>query len=97
MTPHPGTLHFGIPQHRLDGPPDAPVVVLGPSLGTSSDLWLPQLPALTRRWRVLRWARRSGGRWAEPLGRRSEASLERASTRPGSAVSAATKLSRGRG
>ncbi|WP_433234150.1 3-oxoadipate enol-lactonase [Actinomadura nitritigenes] len=55
MTPHPGTLHHGIPQYRLDGPPDAPVVVLGPSLGTSMDLWLPQLPALTRRWRVLRY------------------------------------------
>ncbi|WP_341770197.1 3-oxoadipate enol-lactonase [Actinomadura darangshiensis] len=44
-----------VPQHRLDGPEDAPVVVLGPSLGTSMDLWLPQLPALTRTWRVLRY------------------------------------------
>lgn len=43
------------PHHRLDGPEDAPVVVLGPSLGTSMDLWLPQLPALTRSWRVLRY------------------------------------------
>ncbi|GAA1886798.1 3-oxoadipate enol-lactonase [Actinomadura bangladeshensis] len=42
-------------QYRLDGPEDAPVVVLGPSLGTSMDLWLPQLPALTRHWRVLRY------------------------------------------
>ncbi|MBE3011685.1 3-oxoadipate enol-lactonase [Microbispora sp. NEAU-D428] len=41
--------------HRLDGPPDAPVVVLGPSLGTTLDLWEPQLPALTRSWRVLRY------------------------------------------
>ncbi|WP_239094875.1 3-oxoadipate enol-lactonase [Planotetraspora silvatica] len=41
--------------HRFDGPPDAPVVVLGPSLGTSLALWEPQLPALTRRWRVLRY------------------------------------------
>ncbi|WP_182900770.1 3-oxoadipate enol-lactonase [Microbispora sp. H10830] len=41
--------------HRLDGPPDAPVVVLGPSLGTTLDLWEPQLPALTRTWRVLRY------------------------------------------
>ncbi|WP_433479359.1 3-oxoadipate enol-lactonase [Spirillospora sp. CA-142024] len=44
-----------VPQYRLDGPEDAPVVVLGPSLGTSMDLWLPQLPALTRTWRVLRY------------------------------------------
>ncbi|MFA1544129.1 3-oxoadipate enol-lactonase [Actinomadura monticuli] len=43
------------PRHRLDGPEDAPVVVLGPSLGTSMDLWLPQLPALARSWRVLRY------------------------------------------
>ncbi|WP_207946690.1 3-oxoadipate enol-lactonase [Actinomadura sp. 7K507] len=43
------------PHHRLDGPVDAPVVVLGPSLGTSMDLWLPQLPALARAWRVLRY------------------------------------------
>ncbi|MEU6430821.1 3-oxoadipate enol-lactonase [Microbispora sp. NPDC046973] len=41
--------------HRFDGPPDAPVVVLGPSLGTTLDLWEPQLPALTRTWRVLRY------------------------------------------
>ncbi|WP_240809944.1 3-oxoadipate enol-lactonase [Actinomadura sp. WMMA1423] len=44
-----------VPQHRLDGPDGAPVVVLGPSLGTSMDLWLPQLPELTRAWRVLRY------------------------------------------
>ncbi|XVQ81915.1 3-oxoadipate enol-lactonase [Microbispora siamensis] len=44
-----------IPHHRLDGPPDAPVVVLGPSLGTTLDLWEPQLPVLTRSWRVLRY------------------------------------------
>ncbi|WP_084265913.1 3-oxoadipate enol-lactonase [Actinomadura macra] len=43
------------PRHRLDGPGGAPVVVLGPSLGTSMDLWLPQLPALTRDHRVLRF------------------------------------------
>jgi 3-oxoadipate enol-lactonase len=43
------------PHHRLDGPDGAPVVVLGPSLGTSMDLWLPQMPALTRAWRVLRY------------------------------------------
>lgn len=41
--------------HRLDGPEDAPLVVLGPSLGTTSALWDPQLAALTRHWRVLRY------------------------------------------
>lgn len=44
-----------VPQHRFDGPEDAPVVVLGPSLGTTHDLWAPQLPALTGSWRVLRY------------------------------------------
>jgi 3-oxoadipate enol-lactonase len=41
--------------HRFDGPDDAPVLVLGPSLGTTMDLWEPQLPELTRTWRVLRY------------------------------------------
>lgn len=41
--------------HRFDGPEDAPVLVLGPSLGTTMDLWEPQLADLTRTWRVLRY------------------------------------------
>jgi 3-oxoadipate enol-lactonase len=41
--------------HRFDGPDDAPVLVLGPSIGTTTDLWEPQLPALTAAWRVLRY------------------------------------------
>ncbi|MEV5710380.1 3-oxoadipate enol-lactonase [Actinoallomurus sp. NPDC052274] len=41
--------------HRLDGPRDAPVLVLGPSLGTTLDLWRPQLPVLTASWRTLRF------------------------------------------
>ncbi|MFC6885644.1 MULTISPECIES: 3-oxoadipate enol-lactonase [Actinomadura] len=40
--------------HRLDGPDGAPVLVLGPSLGTTLDLWAPQLPALGG-WRTLRY------------------------------------------
>lgn len=39
---------------RLAGPPGAPVVVLGSSLGTSTAMWQPQLSALTARFRVLR-------------------------------------------
>ncbi|WP_308198741.1 alpha/beta fold hydrolase [Actinomadura litoris] len=45
----------GVPRYRLDGPDGAPLVVLGPSLGTSADLWLPQLPELARTRRVLRY------------------------------------------
>ncbi|MGH3373531.1 MAG: 3-oxoadipate enol-lactonase [Actinoallomurus sp.] len=41
--------------HRFDGPEDAPVLVLGPSIGTTMDLWKPQLPGLTATWRVLRY------------------------------------------
>ncbi len=40
---------------RIDGPRDAPVLVLGNSLGTSSALWQRQLPALAGRFRLLRY------------------------------------------
>ncbi|MFV5998165.1 3-oxoadipate enol-lactonase [Streptomyces sp. NPDC056231] len=41
--------------HRIDGPADAPVLILGPSLGTSLAVWDAQTPALARRHRVIRW------------------------------------------
>ncbi|WP_329142513.1 4-carboxymuconolactone decarboxylase [Streptomyces sp. NBC_01456] len=41
--------------HRVDGQADAPVLVLGPSLGTSLSVWDPQVPALAQQWRVVRW------------------------------------------
>ena len=41
--------------HRLDGPSNGPLLILGPSLGTTLDLWQPQLEELTRSWRVLRY------------------------------------------
>ncbi|MGW6457652.1 bifunctional 3-oxoadipate enol-lactonase/4-carboxymuconolactone decarboxylase PcaDC [Streptomyces sp. NPDC055078] len=44
------TLH-----HRADGPPDAPPLYLGPSLGTSLAVWDRQVPALARHFRVVRW------------------------------------------
>jgi 3-oxoadipate enol-lactonase len=40
--------------YRLDGADDAPLLVLSPSLGTTTDLWERALPALTARFRVLR-------------------------------------------
>ncbi|MBA2311121.1 MAG: 3-oxoadipate enol-lactonase [Pseudonocardiales bacterium] len=40
--------------HRVDGPPDAPVVVLAGPLGTTLDVWAPQAAALANRFRVLR-------------------------------------------
>jgi 3-oxoadipate enol-lactonase len=42
----------------LAGPAGAPVVVLGNSLGTTGELWDPQLAALAARFRVLRYEHR---------------------------------------
>ncbi|WP_016905837.1 3-oxoadipate enol-lactonase [Streptomyces xiaopingdaonensis] len=41
--------------HRTDGPAGAPPLLLGPSLGTSLALWDPQVPALARHHRVVRY------------------------------------------
>ncbi|MER6945334.1 4-carboxymuconolactone decarboxylase [Nonomuraea sp. NPDC000554] len=41
--------------YRLDGPEGGPPLVLGPSLGTSLRVWEPQLAALSRTFRVLRF------------------------------------------
>ena len=40
--------------HRIDGHDDAPVLVLSPSLGTTTALFDAQVPELARRYRVLR-------------------------------------------
>ncbi|MGW0122686.1 bifunctional 3-oxoadipate enol-lactonase/4-carboxymuconolactone decarboxylase PcaDC [Streptomyces sp. NPDC003327] len=42
-------------QYRTDGPEDAPVLVMGPSLGTTWHMWDRQIPELTRDWRVVRF------------------------------------------
>ncbi|MFE1174166.1 4-carboxymuconolactone decarboxylase [Streptomyces sp. NPDC058773] len=42
-------------QHRIDGPDDAPVLVLGAALGTTWHMWDRQIPELTRHWRVIRF------------------------------------------
>ncbi len=47
--------------HRLDGPADAPVLVLSSSLGSTLRMWEPQLPELTRHFRVLRYDHRGHG------------------------------------
>jgi 3-oxoadipate enol-lactonase len=41
--------------HRIDGPEDAPPLVLSNSLGSTSEMWDPQIPALTERFRVIRY------------------------------------------
>ncbi|MEE1803368.1 4-carboxymuconolactone decarboxylase [Streptomyces sp. NPDC101062] len=42
-------------QYRMDGPEDAPVLILGPSLGTTWHMWDRQVPELARQWRVFRF------------------------------------------
>ncbi|MFF9352030.1 4-carboxymuconolactone decarboxylase [Streptomyces sp. NPDC014734] len=42
-------------QYRFDGPEDAPVLVIGPSLGTTWHMWDRQIPELVPHWRVLRF------------------------------------------
>lgn len=42
-------------QYRFDGPEDAPVLILGPSLGATWHMWDRQTPELARDWRVLRY------------------------------------------
>ncbi|MGC2999497.1 4-carboxymuconolactone decarboxylase [Streptomyces sp. G35A] len=42
-------------QYRFDGPEDAPVLILGPSLGTTWHMWDRQVPELIRQWRVFRF------------------------------------------
>jgi 3-oxoadipate enol-lactonase/4-carboxymuconolactone decarboxylase len=53
--------------HRLEGPENAPPLILGPSIGTSLALWEPQLERLTADRRVLRYDLPGhGGSPAEP-------------------------------
>lgn len=46
---------------RMDGPADAPVLVLSNSLGTAMAMWDDQVPALSRHFRVLRYDTRGHG------------------------------------
>ncbi|MEV5339686.1 4-carboxymuconolactone decarboxylase [Streptomyces sp. NPDC052676] len=42
-------------QYRFDGPEEAPVLILGPSLGTTWHMWDRQVPELAKQWRVFRF------------------------------------------
>jgi len=52
----------------VEGPADAPVVVLSHSLGADLSMWDPQVPALAERFRVVRYDTRGHGRSPEPVG-----------------------------
>ncbi|MFF6802759.1 4-carboxymuconolactone decarboxylase [Streptomyces sp. NPDC012616] len=56
-------------QYRFDGPEEAPVLILGPSLGTTWHMWDRQVPELARQWRVFRFDLPGhGGAPAHPAG-----------------------------
>ena len=61
--------------HSVDGPADAPVLVLGPSLGTDLGLFDAQVAAFADRWRVVRYDLRGHGRSPAPEGPYSMADL----------------------
>lgn len=54
--------------YRLDGPVDAPVLMLGHSLAADLRMWEPNLPLLQQHYRVLRYDLRGHGRSTVPLG-----------------------------
>lgn len=47
--------------YRLEGPVDAPVLVLSNSLGTTHEMWDAQVPAFSEHFRVLRYDTRGHG------------------------------------
>lgn len=53
---------------RLDGPEEAPALLLCNSLGTTLEMWEPQVPALATRFRLVRYDRRGHGRSPVPPG-----------------------------
>jgi pimeloyl-ACP methyl ester carboxylesterase len=55
-------------RYQLEGPADAPVVLFSNSLGTRLEMWDPQIPALTQRFRALRYDSRGHGESAAPEG-----------------------------
>jgi 3-oxoadipate enol-lactonase len=52
--------------HRLDGPHGAPALVLSNSLGTTLELWDPNVPPLAAHFRVIRYDHRGHGRSEPP-------------------------------
>jgi 3-oxoadipate enol-lactonase len=54
--------------HRLEGPPDGPLLILTGSLGTELSMWDPQAAPLAERFRVLRYDLRGHGASEVPPG-----------------------------
>ncbi|NOP35687.1 3-oxoadipate enol-lactonase, partial [Klebsiella pneumoniae] len=51
----------GVLNYQLDGPADAPVLVLSNSLGTDLGMWDAQMPLWAQQFRVLRYDTRGHG------------------------------------
>jgi 3-oxoadipate enol-lactonase len=66
MSEPPGTVRLAASLERR--PAGAPVLVLGNSLGTTGELWRPQLAALAARFRLLRYEHRGHGGSPAPPG-----------------------------
>ena len=54
--------------YLIEGREDAPWLILSNSLGTTFDMWSPQMPALLRHFRVLRYDTRGHGQSGVPPG-----------------------------
>ncbi len=54
--------------HRIEGPEDAPVLVMANSLGTTTEMWDAQAPALRERFRLVRYDHRGQGASPVPPG-----------------------------
>ena len=54
--------------YTLDGPAQAPVLTMSHSLATDNSMWDPTVPALTGRFRVLRYETRGHGQTDAPKG-----------------------------
>ena len=59
----------GCPIHvEIEGPSDAPVLMLSSSLGTTRHMWDPQMKAFAQKYRVVRYDRRGHGKSGVPNG-----------------------------
>jgi len=57
-----------LPSYVVDGPAGAPTLLLGGSLGSTVEMWRPQVAPLSRRLRVVRFDHRGHGRSPLPPG-----------------------------
>ncbi|MXM64006.1 4-carboxymuconolactone decarboxylase [Streptomyces sp. HUCO-GS316] len=74
-------------QYRFDGPEDAPVLVMGTSLGATWHMWDRQVPELAKQWRVFRFDLPGhGGAPAYPAGSVGDLALRLLATLDGLGV-----------